>query len=334
MRVLLVAAACGLAGCSAALEPNHDGRAAEESAESFLDTYVDQTGRVVRHDQGGDTVSEGQAYALLLAVAMEDRERFDRVWAWTKDNLQRPDKLFSWHWDSGVVDEQSAADADLDVARALVLAGGQFDDPGLTRAGVGVGRQILEQETVVINGQRLLMPGSWANQRPPVSFNPSYVSPGATQVLFRASKDRRWKDVERGSRMLVQRLSAEQTPPDWVTVDAEGTPRPDDSRSTEGWDAVRIPIRHAESCVSADRRIAGSLAARFDAAQSSSSVTWIARAASRSAAGEETKAAEALQRATEERRRHPTYYGDAWDALGRFMLLDGRLGGCPPNLED
>ncbi len=33
----------------------------------FLDTYVD-AGRVVRTDQGGDTVSEGQAYGLLLAV--------------------------------------------------------------------------------------------------------------------------------------------------------------------------------------------------------------------------------------------------------------------------
>ena len=32
--------------------------------------------RVVRKDQGGDTVSEGQGYELLLAVAIRERQQF------------------------------------------------------------------------------------------------------------------------------------------------------------------------------------------------------------------------------------------------------------------
>ena len=90
------------------------------SEERFLDRYVDDDGRVVRHDQGGDTVSEGQAYAMLLAVAADDRDRFAQVWDWTRAHLQRGDGLLAWRWAGGrVVDDEPATDADLDAARAL-----------------------------------------------------------------------------------------------------------------------------------------------------------------------------------------------------------------------
>ena len=65
----------------------------ETTSGGFLDRYVDGDGRVVRHDQGGDTVSEGQAYAMLLSVAADDRSRFDRVWGWTRAHLRRSDGL-------------------------------------------------------------------------------------------------------------------------------------------------------------------------------------------------------------------------------------------------
>src|SRR5690348_4029051 len=56
--------------------------AARASGVRFLDRYMDPDGRVVRHDQGGDSVSEGQAYAMLAAVAIDDRARFARAWRW------------------------------------------------------------------------------------------------------------------------------------------------------------------------------------------------------------------------------------------------------------
>ena len=88
---------------------------AEAAARHFLDRYVDGDGRVVRRDQGGDTVGEGQAYGMLMAAAIGDRRRFDKIWNWTKANLQRPDGLISFLWRDGhVVDPQAASDADLD----------------------------------------------------------------------------------------------------------------------------------------------------------------------------------------------------------------------------
>src|SRR5207247_11293939 len=80
-------------------------------------------GRVVDTKTEWSTTSEGQSYAMLRAVYIDDRPTFDRVWSWTKGNLQvRGDGLFSWHWGdrgdgtSGVLDANSATDADEDIA--------------------------------------------------------------------------------------------------------------------------------------------------------------------------------------------------------------------------
>jgi endo-1,4-beta-D-glucanase Y len=63
-----------------------------------------------RRDEGGDALSEGQAYALLIAVALGDRQRSDAVWTWTREHLRRTDGLLSWHWaDAAVADANSAA---------------------------------------------------------------------------------------------------------------------------------------------------------------------------------------------------------------------------------
>ena len=53
---------------------------AVDAGRRFLDTYVDADGRVVRHDQDGDTVSEGQAYAIALWVAHTHASRARASW--------------------------------------------------------------------------------------------------------------------------------------------------------------------------------------------------------------------------------------------------------------
>ncbi|HEX2027910.1 MAG TPA: glycosyl hydrolase family 8, partial [Nitriliruptorales bacterium] len=136
----------------------------------FLDTYVDADGRVVRHDQGGDTVSEGQAYALLGAVAVGDRDRFERIWRWTRTHLERrSDGLLASHWEDGrVVDPQPAADADLDTARALLLAARRFpNERSYHRQAIEVAAAILEQETVDVAGRPVLVAGPWASTDAP-----------------------------------------------------------------------------------------------------------------------------------------------------------------------
>ncbi|MFZ7088228.1 glycosyl hydrolase family 8 [Curtobacterium sp. RRHDQ10] len=326
-------------------------RSAAALREDFLDDYV-RGGRVVRTDQGGDTVSEGQAYGMLIALASDDRSTFADIWKWTRQHLQGDDHLLAWRWQErgGTADEQSASDADLDAARALVLAGERFDEPSYTAAGKQMGRAILDRETVQTDVGRILLPGPWAKTADPYKYDVSYASPVAYAVLSSATGDPRWRELETGSRVVAQNILAEtDLPSDWAQVHQDGTVDPLPSASGEsgpvvyGWDAMRMPLRYAESCSADDRVLAGSiaptlrrttqLAAQLDlggtaVTDSTSALAYAARAASEQATGSTAAATADLVRADRTSASTPTYYGDAWAALGATMLTSDVLGGC------
>ncbi len=323
---------------------------AEEAGRAFLDGYVQDDGRVVRTDQGGDTVSEGQAYAMLVAVALGDAETFDAVWAWTQDNLRRADGLLSWRWDGRVIDPSSASDADLDAARALVLAGESFGEPGYTTAGVDLGRALLDLETVQTAAGRILTAGQWAMTEP-YAYNPSYASPGATAALAAASGDPRWAELDAGSRAVTAALLREAPlPPDWAQVHADGTVEAMPGAQGRGqsvrygYDAARTPIRMAESCDPADRALAAAMVDALDRGgdvaeldlggsplgEGGSVVAAVAQAAAVAASGDTGRAVEELVDGDRLAQLSPSYYGAAWAALGRLVLTDDVLGECPP----
>src|SRR6185312_7706703 len=116
---------------SAAGEPSGAAGMVDKASRFFLDHYEQSDGRVVRRDQGGDSVSEGQAYAMVVAAADGDRSRFAAAWGWSRAHLLEPDGLLAWRYAGGrVVDPQPAADADLLSAWALDLASRRFGDDG------------------------------------------------------------------------------------------------------------------------------------------------------------------------------------------------------------
>ena len=318
---------------------------------AFLAEYVRDDGRVVRPDQGGDTVSEGQAYAMLVAAGLGDADTFDAVWTWTRDALQRPDGLLSWRWADGrVADQSSASDADLDAARALVVAGERFDRSAYTAAGVALGQAVLDLETVQTSAGRILTAGQWATTEP-YAYNPSYASPGAVAVLAGVSGDPRWAELETGSRAVTAALLAEAPlPPDWAQVHADGSvdampgAQGRGSSVRYGYDAARTPIRYAESCDPADRALAAAMLAPLDrggdAAEldlggsplgtGESVVAATGQAAAVAATGDLARALDELGDGNRLAQAQPSYYGVAWAALGRMMLTGDALGGCPP----
>lgn len=324
---------------------------AAEAGRAFLDRYLDDDGQVVRLDQGGDTVSEGQAYAMLVAVGLGDAKAFGRAWSWTRDNLQRPDGLLSWRWADGVVvDASSASDADLDAARALVLAGERFGRADHTAAGLELGQAVLDLETVQTAAGRILTAGQWATTAP-YAYNPSYASPAATAVLAEASGDPRWAELAEGSRAVTRSLLDQAPlPPDWAQVHPDGRVEAMPGAMGQGqsvrygYDAARTPIRFAESCDPADRALAAALTGPLDrggdtaeldlggspVAPGESVVAAAGQAAAVAAAGDVTRAAEELVDADHLAQSVPSYYGAAWAALGRIVLIDDVLGGCPP----
>jgi endoglucanase len=350
--LLLVAAfpGCGQAAqhrrpIPKAPSPAEADRLAVGSATAFLDRYVDPDGRVVRHDQGGDTVGEGQAYALLTAAAIGDSTRFDRIWSWTRANLQRPDGLLAFRWRNGVVlDHQAAADADLDAARALLVAGCRFGRADLRAEAGRIGTAVLTHET----RRSVLGAGPWAVQGARTVVNPSYLDPRTLIALGQLTGDHRYAGLARSGRRIVGRL-ARPLPPDWATVAAPSgaATAAADAKGARGtgrfsWDAPRTLVRLAVDPAPAGRRIAARAWRAFRgrvpagivvehhldgrrAGRSRSPVTLVAAAAAAHANGYRDNAALLLHSAAVLQLVRPTYYGAAWTALGRLMLTTPRL---------
>jgi endoglucanase len=321
---------------------------AAAAADAFLARYVEPDGRVSRHDQGGDTVSEGQAYAMLLAAERGRARTFAQVWGWTKGNLRQPDGLLAWHWEDGkVVDTHSAADGDLDAAWALLRAARRFGAREYRAEGLKLASAILEHETVSLAGRSLLVAGDWATTFPAV-VDPSYFSPAAFTALGRASGDPRWEQLTETSAEVLGELTDRPTglAPDWALVEADGVAVPtappgEEGEATFGYDAVRVPLWQATGCAGSDREVAARSAPFLNEAMAGSSpaaayslagepregeagaAMFVAAAAADAAAGDGAASEEWLDRAAAADEAEPTYYGGALVALGRAALEPG-----------
>ena len=332
--------------------PARDG-SAQAAARRFLDTYVTEDGRVERIDQGGDTVGEGQAYGMLLAAAVDDQERFDAIWDWTKENIRRPDGLISFLWADGrVQDPEAASDADVDAARALLAASCRFDRPALRDEALELGKAILANETASFQGSPVLVGGPWARKNP-ITVNPSYFSPATFAALGTASGDGRWGSLSATSRAVSEILMTPESPlpPDWVNVQGGelvpiGSPAQPDGTPRYGFDAARTLVRLAEDPDPAGRRIAATAWPAFEgrkpadipiehdlsgeaAGGTQHPLALVAAAAAAEAAGQDGAKRRLLNAAEALDRRTPTYYGAAWVALGRVMLDTTALDSCP-----
>jgi len=326
---------------------------AQAAARRFLERYVAADGRVRRIDQGDDTVSEGQAYGLLLAAAVGDQARFDAVQDWTARNLRRPDGLFASRWRDGrVEDPQAAADAEVDYARALLVGACSFDRSELRGQAEGLGRAVLAEETAAPGGRPVLVAGPWARGEA-ATINPSYFAPATFAALQRSSGDGRFGLLAASSRELVAELQeAGPLPPDWARLDARGraqaigTPSSPGAPIRYGFDAARTLVRLAEDPDPAGPRLAGAAWSVFrgkdrdevavverelsgsPAGNDRHPVALVGAAGAASAAGDGAAAARLLDAAEALDRRAPTYYGSAWVALGRLMLTTDRLTVC------
>jgi endo-1,4-beta-D-glucanase Y len=349
--LVVVAAACGGSSPSAvtAVTP------AQQAAGLFLRGYVDPDGRVVRHDQGGDTVSEGQAYAMLLDVATGDRSQFARVWAWSQAHLLQPDGLLAYHWQNGeVVDDNSASDADLDVARALVLGGTRWHDSAWWAQGKTYATAILTNETAAAGGQLWLVAGPWARSAP-YDIDPSYFDPATFALLGRVTGDPRWAQVATSSALAVSADTDQgsQLPSDWAQVDSSGhvqaSSPPDGGPELYSYDAFRTLIRQDDACtgqsgpgldaellpLAEKTASAGNRADTYNLNGTSSQsgdnpLMLVAAAGSARAAGHPAAAARYLARAATAEAASPSYYLDAWVALGRYLLTTTDLSACAP----
>jgi endoglucanase len=343
----LAAAAAGCGGAATATSPR------QQAAARFLAKYARPDGRVVRPDQGGDTVSEGQAYGMLLAEVAGDDAAFRRIWGWTHDHLRLRSGLFAFHASAAgkVVSPQAASDADLLIAWALL----RYHGPSATTmhgAGRQVAAAILAHEvTTGPGGTPILAAGPWATGRP-ASLDPSYWSPQALQGIAQATGGQQWRRLADGTVALMRQLTRDGRllPPDWAELTAAGVLRPEPAadgsqpQTQYGLDAQRVVVWFAASCDQQARQLAArwwpllrasgraqALALRPDGTvlnATPSVLPLVAAAAAATAAGDGAAARRLLRQAAAVQRSHPAYYGGAWQALGSALLSGGSLGAC------
>jgi endoglucanase len=233
----------------------------------YSENFINEDGRVVDDRFNDITTSEGQSYAMLRAVWVDDRETFDRSWTWTKENLDREsDNLFGWRWgrrqdgsygfleDGG---ENSASDADSDIALSLILASRRWNRPEYAQESKQILPDIWDHLTREVQGKRYLIAGNWADLPEGLVINPSYFSPYAWRIFAEYDEDRDWNSLIDPAYELLERTSWEPLdrefavglPPDWVVLDRENgnlskTLEPQ-LTTNYSFDALRVPWRIA-----------------------------------------------------------------------------------------
>ncbi|HEX4756034.1 MAG TPA: glycosyl hydrolase family 8 [Candidatus Dormibacteraeota bacterium] len=233
----------------------------EQAWAGYKHGFIDPGGRVGDPTRGGITTSEGQSYALLRAVWMDDRPAFDAVWGWTRANLQvRGDGLFAAQWGGGAVqDHNSASDADSDIALALLFAAHRFAAPAYHDEALAVLAGMWQHDVVSIAGMNVLAAGNWAatQQSPGPVVNPSYFAPYAYRVFAREDTAHHWMSLVDSSYTVLDRCTSATLdgragaglPPNWCAI-ARGSGRivsfPQISGADDyGYDAFRVMWRVA-----------------------------------------------------------------------------------------
>ena len=199
----------------------------EESWRAYTEKFVQADGRVIDFAvPPGITTSEGQAYTLLRAVWMDDRAIFDRVLAWTTRNLAREDSpLPAWKWGAvddgkwGVVDGNTASDADVILAFALHVAAQRWKVPDFEGRARAIARAIWDEEVEQIAGRWYLLPGKWARDYEPRPLNLSYYSPALLRRLSTLDPEHPWKALATSTYHLLEAQHAvTELPPDWLSI--------------------------------------------------------------------------------------------------------------------
>lgn len=220
-----------------------------KSYEYYKREFISPEGRVMDPARGNITVSEGQSYILQRAVASNDPKTFNHTYNWTKKHLQRRDKLFAWLWGKNkkgkfqILDKNSAADADVNIAFALILAYERWKDEKYLKEALPIIRSIWRNETRRIGKYRVLMPGFIQAKVEKVEVNPSYFHPYAFKFFKKYDKWHDWNKLVDSSYYYTMESSAKTKtglPPNWFLIEHGKIVLEDNERSDFSYDAIRV----------------------------------------------------------------------------------------------
>ena len=203
----------------------------------FSRDSIQAEGRVIDHSSvRKHSTSEGQSYSMFFALITGDREQFDRLWRWTLQNLVVTDavsQLPAWQWDQrddgswGVVDGNSASDANLWCVYSLVEAAHLWGEVCYLQDAIILLRQITAEEAVELPGFGLMRlpartgfifePGRWR-------LNPSYMPLPVLRRLAQVAPEGPWGAIATNTVRRVEQSAPLGFAADWV-VYQEAVPK-------------------------------------------------------------------------------------------------------------
>jgi endo-1,4-beta-D-glucanase Y len=200
--------------------------------------------RVIRPEDGNDTVSEGISYGMLFAVYMNDKATFDALWKYEQKHLNTHGLM---HWRISALGtttgNNSATDADEDIAFALVMADKQWG--GYTTTATNMLNTVAMWD---FGTDGTIKGGDFY-----VAVNPSYIAPAFYRVFATyvsdATQRARWTTIlDKNYEILAMvQNTTNGLVPDWSAGPATNT--------SYGYDATRTPYRVAlDACWSNDPR--------------------------------------------------------------------------------
>ncbi|MCZ3383544.1 glycosyl hydrolase family 8 [Kosakonia sp. SOY2] len=216
----------------------------------FKQNYLSQDGRIVDHENGDISHSEGQGYGMLLAVLNDDPATFEKVWRWTRNTLLRPSLwLFAWRYDPkthNVTDENNASDGDTLIAWALLLAGNKWHDQSYLAASNNIQDALINCLIIEQDSRLLLLPGlSGFTKDDGYIVNPSYFIFPAWESFWRQRHNEIWLKLKKSSLELLNkaRFGKPQLPSDWIFIKNSGEVMPAENWPARfGYDAIRVPL--------------------------------------------------------------------------------------------
>ena len=198
---------------------------------------------------GEETVSEGIGYGMLLTVGHGDRTEFDGLWGYYQDHSSGG--VMGWKASgcgSNTIDGNSASDADLDAAMALIQASCKWGGNYLAAAQTLIAA-IKSNETIE-GGENFLKP---AHTGLDSCQNVSYAAPGYYRAFAKKKTDQAafWNKLANDSYTQLSRTANGSTGlvPNWSNMSggAGCGGKPDGDRY--GYDAARTPWRVATDYV-------------------------------------------------------------------------------------
>lgn len=223
-----------------------------KSYELYKKNFMSKDGRIIDYDKNSITTSEGQSYIMLRSIVMDDKPTFDLTYNWAKNNLQRKDYLFAWLWGANskgeykALDENSAADADVDIAFALILAYERWGETQYLQDAQNIICSIWNNETRRIGSYLVLMPGANQNKDDKIEINPSYFAPYEFRFFQKYDDLHDWNSLIDSSYYYLNQVMAKtetHLPPNWFSIENGQIILANSEKSDFSYDAVRVFLR-------------------------------------------------------------------------------------------